>query len=139
MATLLSTDPITWKLDENSDLHIDPVLGVTFVSGPEAALQGARTRLRLFMSEWFRNRKVGMPYYQELLGDASKDRNINEKWKASVAFQLLDTPGIVEVRYIKLDLDPVTRKQVVRWSARLEFADTPGTDTVSDEVEVPGA
>lgn len=134
----LSTDPITWKLDENSDLHIDPVLGVTFVSGAEAVRQGVRTRLRLFMGEWFRNMDVGMPYHQELLGDNSKARDRDDKWKAAVLFQILDTPGIVEVISLKLDFESSTRTMTITWSARIQFDDTV-PDVLSDTLEVPGA
>ncbi len=120
---LLESDILDAALDSNGDVVIDDD-GVHFISGIPAIVQLARIRMLMFLGEWFLNMGVGIPYYQELLGDASKTPGVEARAHAVFAAAILDTPGIVEILSLVVKVDRATRKMFVTWSARTLFGDT---------------
>lgn len=121
----LKNDPITVALDTDGDIKIDPKLGLVFVSGSDAIAQGVRFRLLLFFSEWFLNQDIGVPYFEELIGDASKEAGVEDRARAAFAAAILSTPGVLEILQLNVKTDPQTRGMTVTWQARAAFGDTP--------------
>lgn len=132
MALPLSTDPLDVALDTDGDIKIDPQLGLVFVSGIDGIVQLARISMLLFLGEWFMNMDIGIPYYDELLGDASKTPGVRERAEAVFAAAILGVPGVVSINQLTVDIDPSGRSMTVTWSAATLFGDTP-----TDLLEAP--
>lgn len=129
MATLpLETDVMDVLMNEDgTDVVVDPLLGVTLVSGKAAVRQGIMFRLRLLLGEWFMNQDIGVPWFQEILGDASKTTGVLDRARASFAAAILDTPGVTGIISMDLSLDGATRKLSVTFNASSAFGDVTGT------------
>lgn len=131
MAIILSTDPLDVALDTDGDIKIDAG-GLSFVSGVAGVVQLARINMLLFLGEWFLNMDIGIPYYDELLGDASKTPGVRDRAQAIFAAAILETPGIVSIIQLSVDIDSTSRQMTVTWAAQTLFGDTP-----ADLLEVP--
>lgn len=116
---MLETDPIDLKLDDDGDLFIDED-GAHLTTGIEAVVQAVRFRLQLFRGEWFLNLDVGVPWFQEFLGEKYDPELLRQRLIEAIK----DTPGVVEVVSLVIAFDSPTRKISVTWSVRSEFGDT---------------
>jgi hypothetical protein len=126
----LKSDPMDVALDTDGDIKIDPKIGLVLISGADAIAQGVRFRLLLFRNDWFLNLDIGVPYFEELIGDASKQAGVLDRARAAFGAAILDTPGVVEILNLDVQLNAQTRAMTVRWQARASFG-----DTVDGEVE----
>lgn len=106
------------------DLVVDPQLGIQLVSGEQAVVQAVRFRLQLQRGEWFLNLDVGVPWYEEILGDASKTPGVEDRARAAVAAAILDAPGVLEILSLVVTLNAVTRTMQITFQARCGFGDT---------------
>ena len=116
----LVTDPI--------DLLLDPVTGdlvvttdLQFSSGVSGVVQAVSIRLNQFKGEWFADLDLGVPWFQEILGQKPNAPQIRTQIRQAI----LDTPGIVEVTSLEIFFEGVTRNLTIEWRARTEFGDTP--------------
>lgn len=85
----------------------------------DAIAQHVRTRLQLFQGEWFLDDRVGVPWFQRILG---------RKGVRDVASQILrsvvaGTPGIVKVDRFDLSIDS-DRHAEVSFSATADTGET---------------
>jgi hypothetical protein len=99
--------------------------GLHFVYGIQAVVQAVRFRFLLFLGEWFLNQEIGVDYWGQLIGDASKKSGLEARASAAFAAQILATPGVVEIRSLTVKLDAKTRNLTVTWQASCSFGDTP--------------
>lgn len=133
MALPLESDPQDVALASDGDILITPN-GLVFISGIQAVVQAARVRMLFFLQEWFLNMDIGIPYFEELIGDASKVPGVLDRARVVFAAAILDTPGIVEILQLQVTKNNQTRGMQVLWSARSQFGDTP-----TDLLQTPGA
>lgn len=72
---------------------------------PEAVAQSVRTRLLLWLGEFFLDIREGTPYFQGILGKHSKT-------EADVTIQdrVLGGQGVVDIQNYASDIDPITRR-----------------------------
>lgn len=120
----LENDPQDVALDTDGDILIDPKLGLVFVRGIPAMVQAIRIRILMFFKEWFMNQDVGIPYWEELIGDASKVPGVKDRARAVFAAAVLSAPGVVEILQLDVKID-TNRKMTVITQARGAFGDTP--------------
>lgn len=132
MALPLESDPQDVALAADGDIDISPTVGLRFVSGLEAVAQGVRFRLLMFRAEWFMNMDIGVPYFEDLIGDASKVANVERRAEAAFAAAILDTPGVISIIQLGVKINSQTRRMTVTWAARTAFG-----DTLPDTLEVP--
>ena len=101
---------------------IDPVTGdiatsgVQFIKSTEEIEQTIRTRLRLFLGEYFRNITLGTPWFQSILG---KNGSVASK-NAILRRIILQTEGVTDVRDFTSDYDIVKRSYSVSCTAITE-------------------
>lgn len=132
MAALpLKSDPQDVALAADGDILIDAG-GLHLLSGTDAIVQAARFRMLFFRAEWFMNMDIGVPYFEELIGDASKNAGVQGRAEAAFAAAILSTPGVTEILQLGVAIDGKTRTMIVTWKARCAFGDTP-----VDTLEVP--
>ena len=90
---------------------------------PEAVAQAAKTRMELWLGEWFLNIDEGTPYLQGILGKHDKpiaDITIQER--------LLNTQGATDLSDYESVLDPQTRRlSVVKAVLDTIYGPTPVT------------
>jgi len=73
-------------LDENGDYQI----GLFLQNTPEAVAQAVKTRLLLWMGEWFMDTLDGTPYMQDILGHGTN-------YDLEIKARILGTSGVKEI------------------------------------------
>lgn len=131
MAQPLENDPQDVALAPDGDILLDAE-GLHFVSGKPAVVQAVQIRLLMFKGEWFLNQDIGMPYFEELIGDASKARGVEDRMHAAAAAAILDAPGVDSILKLNVTVDRQNRTMTVTWQAKCSFGDT--TDVVTTVV-----
>lgn len=94
------------KLDENGDIVTQ---GTQFLTGVEEIEQTIRTRLRLFLGEYFRDITDGTPWFEQILGKGAS-MNVRE---AVLRNRISRTPGVVRLTSFNTDFNVDTRKYTV--------------------------
>lgn len=122
MASL--TDPIDLKLTATGDLAIGTDL--IFTTGIDAVAQGIRIRVLTFRGEWRLNLDSGVPYYQDILGQAFDQARAQSAVRAAI----LGTPNVNSILSLSVSMDESTRTLVVSWTADTVFGVT------EDSVEI---
>lgn len=92
------------KLDTSHDLVLvdgDLVL----VDGAEAVKQDVDCRLRTFLGEWFLDLRIGVPYFEKILGQKPRFGVISAVFREVI----LGTPGMISIEDLTLDFDGATR------------------------------
>lgn len=72
------------------DANGDYVLGAFLSNTPEAVAQAVKTRLALWMGEFFMDTSDGTPYYQDILGH-------NTNYDLEIQDRILGTTGVSEI------------------------------------------
>ncbi len=94
------------KINETTgDLEIGADGDLIIVTGADAIRQHLRIRLQFFLGEWFLDRRLGVPYYEEIL---RKSPNLDVV--TSILRDVIrSTPGVLSITSFVLDFDGVTR------------------------------
>lgn len=90
------------KLDENGDIVTQ---GSMFLTGREEIEQTIKTRLRLFLGEYFRDITDGTPWFEQILGKGS---TLSAR-EAALRNRIVRTPGVVRLTSFKTNFDLDTR------------------------------
>ena len=90
------------KLDENGDIVTQ---GSMFLTGREEIEQTIKTRLRLFLGEYFRDITDGTPWFEQILG---KGTTLSAR-EAALRNRIVRTPGVVRLTSFSTDFDLNTR------------------------------
>lgn len=109
------------RLDENGDIV---TRGDGFLTGREEIEQTIRTRLRLFLGEYFRDITDGTPWFEQILG---KGTSMSAR-EAALRNRIARTPNVVRLTSFSTEFDLNTRKYTVTVGALTTF----GLITVSE-------
>ena len=90
------------KLDENDDIVTQ---GSMFLTGREEIEQTIKTRLRLFLGEYFRDITDGTPWFEQILG---KGTSMSAR-EAALRNRIVRTPGVVRLTSFSTTFDLNTR------------------------------
>ena len=104
------------RLDENGDIVTS---GVQFISERDEIAQTIRTRLRLFLGEYFRNSQDGTPWFQDILGKGSTLTNKD----AAIKRRIVQTDGVLQILTYDADYDINTRQYTVSGSVLTTFGE----------------
>lgn len=102
--------------DENPDVG-DLLLvdgQIVLVTGIDAIRQDVLVRLRTFRGEWFLDRRIGVPWFQKILGHKVGLPAVERVLRAAI----LATPGVEAITELALDFDPATRSLSLDFEAR---------------------
>lgn len=86
---------------------------VTIVTGPVETKQRIEGRLKLFKGQWFRDTRLGVPYFQIVLVKNPDLDAIRQMIKSIIA----DTQGVKAVTSVTMTLDRQRRKLLYSWIA----------------------
>jgi len=84
--------------------------GSQFTSGAEEVAQTVKTRLRLFLGEYFRDITDGTPWWESILG---KDGTLSSK-EAIIKNRIIRTDGVVRILSFTTTFDLATRKYSIK-------------------------
>lgn len=87
-------------LDSNGDIVTS---GTIFTGGQSEIEQTIRTRLRLFLAEYFRDTTDGTPWFEQILG---KGVNMSAR-EAVLRSRIANTPGVIRLTAFSLDFPSV--------------------------------
>lgn len=107
-----------YTLGTVSDFHIDT---------SEAVAQAVKTRLSLWVGEWFLDITEGMPWNEQVLGKRLRGKN----YDAAIRQRILETEGVLELADYTSTLDPNTRALSVAATITTEYGTTQISTTLS--------
>ncbi len=111
-------------LDDKDDILFDDTNDLTLTTSVDAIEQHLKQRLRTFLEEWFLNRKIGIPWMQQVLKKNPDEVVVDSVIKR----EIINTPGIEELTEFSLDID--SSRQL-----RIDFrAQTAEGEIIFDEV-----
>lgn len=118
---------IEHELDENNDIVLRNGSFATVVDARQVA-QHVRTRLLLYLGEWFLDSRAGTPWFQEVF---VKPVNLSSV-ESIIKQRILNTPELARIIEFALDFpDPTTRLLQVRFTAETEFGGFVFTEELS--------
>ena len=117
------------------DLLLDPIThDLVYVNGEskvtqtqaEVVTQRLKITLYTFLGEWFLDRSIGVPYFQQIFG---KGRT---KSAVDVIFQrfISNDPGVIEIREFQSSLEPQGRGYTMTFSVRV------AKDVITDPITI---
>lgn len=109
------------KLDSNGDIVTQ---GSIFIDAQNEIEQTIRTRLRLFLGEYFRDITDGTPWFQQIL-DKQTPMSTRE---AIIRSRIAGTPGVLQLTSFDTDFNYDSRTYTVTASVLTEY----GLITVSE-------
>lgn len=94
----------------------DVKLPLRIIRGPDAVVQRLRQRFAMVKGEWFLDRRLGVPYREQLLV-----KNPDRGLVCSIFRRIIvDTPGFSRVVTISAELTKATRSMALNFEAVLE-------------------
>jgi hypothetical protein len=93
---------------------------LTTVTDGAAILQAVKTRLKLFLGEWFLDTRAGVPYYQTILVKRPDEAAVEAALKRTI----LGTPGVVRLTSYTQAWTRSTRTMTVTFKATTEDGET---------------
>ncbi len=102
------------------------------ITGEEEIAQHVRIRFRLFRGEVPMDLSKGMQFVEVIFKKGSTEIAIDGEFR-SVA---LETPGVVAVESMEIDLDTATRVLDVEWSGKIDVDELRDLIPVADEFTV---
>lgn len=117
------------------DLLLDPLThdlvfinGKTTVTRTQSEIVAQRLKITLFtfLGEWFLDRDIGVPYFQQIFG------KVRSKAAIDVIFQNIISadPGVLEIREFTSTLSNDVRGYTMTFKVRV------ADDTVTDEITI---
>jgi hypothetical protein len=103
------------KLADNGDLDVTDN-SMSFVSGREAIAQHIRIRLHFVLGEWFLDRKLGIPYFEQILVKSPNLVRVSNIFKEAI----METAGVSAITQFELRLDNPTNSMYVTFKAALD-------------------
>ena len=108
----------TFKLDADNDLDLSSGT-FAWLTGADAIAQNVMTRLRFFKDEWFLDTRLGVPFFQRILGV----KNAEDDAAAIFRSVILSTPGVSVLDRLDVEVDRQTRNLTVSFEARSDDDD----------------
>ncbi|GJE77293.1 hypothetical protein [Methylorubrum suomiense] len=90
----------------NNDLTLDETGNLRMVYDAEAVGEHARQRLQFFKGEWFLDPRIGVPWFEQVLGFSGSRPQVSE---AIVKREILQTPGVTGLSGIETTFDRLVR------------------------------
>lgn len=91
------------------------------INTPETVAQAVKSRLSLWLGEWFLNDQEGTPHYQKGLG-----KHVAQGYALAIKSRILETEGVTKLTAFNLDLNTAARKIII----------TATIDTVYGEISI---
>ena len=84
------------------------------VDGVDAVRQSLLIGLQFFLGEWFLDQRVGIPYFEKILGQKPRENIVRSIFRDAI----LKTPGVASLSSLIVDFDGTTRRLDVSFRAK---------------------
>jgi hypothetical protein len=132
---ILETDPLDVLIGPDGDIVIDPLVGLTFVSGIPGVQQLIRIACLMFLGEWFLNQAVGIGWFDYILGENFDPRQANDALSAAI----LAVPGVDSIVSLTITPNTTTRNVVIAYTVACSFGDTASDSLDLSQVQLAPA
>lgn len=127
VATLLESDYLDIKLDDDGDLFVDED-GIHLISGLPGVAQLIRIAVRLFRGEVYWDLTKGVAYFETSHG--AGDGLLGEKFtkvdlRDAISEAVMGVPAVVSITSLTIDIDESTRETFVNVEVKTQFGDLP--------------
>ncbi len=100
------------KLDGSHDLEI--VSGdLVLVDGVASVSQDVDIRLEFYQGEWFLDTRLGVPYFQKILGEKPRFGAVSSIIRQAI----LTAPGIISISDFSIQWDGISRVMAIAFKA----------------------
>lgn len=93
-------------LDSDGDMALSDAGLPFFIGSADEAIQRLRVRFLFFLGEWYRDQRLGVPYYEHVLIKNPRLTLVRSIWRQLI----LDTPGITSLNRLTESYDRVARE-----------------------------
>jgi len=122
MAQPLLNEAIDLAIGTDNDLVVDADL--QFVSGIAAVAQMCRIAVQMFAGEWFLDLDVGIPYWDEILGNNPTEASLLAR--EAFAKELRAVNGVLDILSLNVTFDnAASRTLTVSWQVQTALGNTP--------------
>ena len=118
---------INFALDENHDVYAIKG-GIAFVADVDEVVQHIKTRLQLFLGEWFLNQEEGVPWFQEILVKPAKLNEI----EVIIKNEILTTSGVNELLEFDMSFNNTDRSFRIEFKCNTDFGESDSIEVVLD-------
>ncbi len=118
------------KLDPNYD-YVFGNNAQDYLEGADAVAIAVRTKILLFYKEWWEDRGIGIPMFESILGQVSKD-NVRLAATNLLTKRVLEVPEVKSVTSVDIIFHEGTRSMTVQ----LTIQHGADNETLSLELEV---
>jgi hypothetical protein len=129
-----TTSVLYLALDPNYDPVFD--LGAA-LSGTEAVAQNVLTRLKLFKGEWWENLNLGLPMFQDILGQAASSKGLLAM-QLAVQTVILGTPYVISISSMQVQFNETTLQLQITATVQTAFGQTTITNQPGASASVGG-
>lgn len=113
------------KLDDSGDYSFGKGSADFYANQPEAVAQAVKTRLDLWLGEWFLDTTDGMAWRTKVLGKYTQ-----QAYDAAIQSRILGTDGVTEITAYQSVFDSSIRKLNVTVTINTAY----GTTTLSESI-----
>ena len=104
------------QLDSGGDIAVT-TFDLSLTGSADQVAQRLRTRLRLFLGEWFLDLDAGVPWFDEILGKHLDLR----RTEAILRHEILSTPEVLDIIDFSVEYDPKARALTVSFKVNTAF------------------
>jgi len=87
----------------------------------DSIAQNLRIRLQFFLGEWFLDRRLGVPYYQQILVKNPGTNLVRSVFRKAIT----TTPGVISLDALETDYEGTTRTLTVAFTVTVQGTDEP--------------
>ena len=96
------------RLDENDDMTFGHGQQDFLLDSPDAVAQAVKTRLRLWVGEWFLDTTAGTPWAGAALGMGTR-----QTIEPAIRARILETQGVTAIERMSVTVEPDTRAATI--------------------------
>lgn len=100
-------------LDSTGDLDITTDGDIYLTTGTDAVRQDLQIRLAFFQGEWFMDTRIGLPYFQQILGQKPRYAVLAQIYRKVIMSAAL----VTAIENLEFDWDGTTRTLDVSFNA----------------------
>lgn len=113
------------KQDANGDYQFGHQQNDFWLNAPDGVAQAVKTRLALFVGEWFLDVTDGTPWTTQVLDKYTKDQ-----YDAAIQDRILGTPGVVQITSYSSSVNTTTRTLTVNATVNTQYGSTTLSTTI---------
>lgn len=116
------------KLDSDHDIYVG-TYDLELVESVEVVSQDVLVRLQFFLGEWFLDTRLGVPYFEKILGHKPRLTALKELFRKVI----VSTPGMIALTDFLINYEGTTRTLPIQFVGQADS----GTFEFNEELIIP--